>query len=94
MAAKKTAKRGSAAKRAASQSRLPRSILEKMMTNLCGRLDEQAQIAQAVALAAAPCGSTVFGEWPRLKVLQLAADVHFRGLQEAARFAKLIHERV
>jgi hypothetical protein len=69
-------------------------MIEKMLTDLCGRLDQQVQIAQAIAKASAPTDSTMWGAWPMLKVIELAATAHLSDLRQATEFAKLINGKV
>jgi hypothetical protein len=69
-------------------------MIEKMLTDLCGRLDEQVQIAQAIAKASAPTSDTLWGAWPMAKVIELAATAHLSDLRQATEFAKLINDKV
>jgi hypothetical protein len=74
--------------------RMPRSMIEKMLTDLCERLKQQVNIAEAIANVATPTGETLWGAYPMLKVIELAAKANASDLQQAAEFAKIINGMV
>jgi hypothetical protein len=80
------------AKRVAPR-RLPRSLLEKMVADLTGRIKEQRSVAEAITKVVAPNGQTLHGEWPMRRVIELALDAHVRGLRDIDGFAEIINRR-
>lgn len=44
--------------------------------------------------AAAPTGQTLHGEYPKLKVIELAAGAHLSALRQATEFARVISGKV
>jgi hypothetical protein len=75
--------------------RAPRAgkLTGKMLEDLCERLQEQVNIAEALEIAARPHGDVTVAAYPMLKVLELAAAQHAEALRQATRFAKIISER-
>jgi hypothetical protein len=67
--------------------------MERMLTDLCDRLQKQVWIAEAIAKASAPTGDTLMGAWPMAKVIELAATAHLADLQKATEFARLINSK-
>lgn len=81
--AKKKPRRGGVKK-------MPRPLLDKMLTQLANRLEDQVLIAESIAKAAAPTGKTLVAAYPMAKVIEMAAVVHARELREAWDFVRLI----
>ena len=82
----KKSKRKTAAKGKRSTG-LSRRVLNEMLTDLIGRIDEQAWAAEAISKVAAPTRDTLVGAFPALKVLELAADRHSQKMREIHRLA-------
>jgi hypothetical protein len=79
-----------------AKSRAPRvsgKLIGKMLEDLCRRLQDQVYIAEALEAAARPHGDVTVGEYPMLKVLELAAAKHAEALQQVTLLAKIISER-
>ena len=70
--------------------RLSRSTLKKLLQDLCGRLDKQVEIAEAIMKVAKPTGETLVGALPMLRVIELVAAVHLSELQRARDLARVI----
>ena len=82
------------AKRAKASPRLSRSELAAALTDLCGRLEKQVWIAEAIVKTVAPTDDTVMRAWPIRKVIELAADAHLSALRQATQFARMISDKV
>jgi hypothetical protein len=65
----------------------------KMLADLCRRLQEQVNVAEALAAVARPHGDIPVCEYNMLKVLELAAARHAEALGLVAGLAKIISER-
>jgi hypothetical protein len=65
-----------------------------MLADLCGRLDAQVEVAEAIAKVSKPNGETIMAAWPMLKVINLAATSHEHDLRQAHEFAKLFSDKV
>ena len=74
-------------------SRRSGKLTGKMLEDLCRRLWEQVNIAEALEAAARPHSDVTVGEYPMLKVLELAAAKHAEALRQVTVFAKIISER-
>jgi hypothetical protein len=81
-------------KKQAPPRRLSRRVLAQMLADLCGRLKEQVEVAEAIAKVAAPTDQTISGAWPMLKVIEIAAIAHESDLRQAHEFAKLFCDKV
>jgi hypothetical protein len=82
------------AAKAKKTSRISRSVMAELLTDLCGRLKEQVWIAEAIAKASAPTDATLMGDWHMVKVIELAANAHLSDLRKVKEFADLINEKV
>jgi len=81
---------------AKAKKRTPRSsgkLTGKMLEDLCRRLQDQVNIAEALEAAARPHCDVTVGEYPMLKVLELAAAKHAEELRQVTGLAKIISER-
>jgi hypothetical protein len=79
-----------------AKSRAPRvsgKLIGKMLEDLCRRLQDQVNIAEALEAAARPHGEVLAGAYPMLKVLELAAAKHAAELRQVTGLAKIISER-
>jgi hypothetical protein len=79
-----------------AKSRAPRvsgKLIGKMLEDLCRRLQDQVNIAEALEAAARPHSDVTVGEYPMLKVLELAAAKHAAELRQVTGLAKIISER-
>jgi hypothetical protein len=79
-----------------AKSRAPRvsgKLIGKLLEDLCGRLQDQVYIAEAIEAAARPRDDTLVAAYPMLKVLELAAAKHAEDLRNVSGFAKIISER-
>jgi hypothetical protein len=74
-------------------ARVPGKFIGKMLEDLCSRLSEQVNIAEALEAAARPHSEVLAGAYPMLKVLELAAAQHAADLRQVSGFAKIISER-
>ena len=78
-----------------AKSRAPRvsgKLIGKMLEDLCRRLQDQVNIAEALEAAARPHDDVTVSEYPMLKVLELAAGQHAAKLRQVTGFAKIISE--
>jgi hypothetical protein len=79
-----------------ARKRMPRSSRKlngKMLEDLCRRLQDQVNIAEALEAAARPHRDVTVGEYSMLKVSELAAAKHAEGLRRVTDLAKIISER-
>jgi hypothetical protein len=73
--------------------RVSGKLMEDLLKDLCNRLQEQVNIAEALEAAARPHGDVTVVEYPMLKVLELAAGQHAQALRQATGFAEIIRDR-
>jgi hypothetical protein len=79
-----------------AKSRAPRvsgKLIGKMLEDLCKRLQNQVNIAEALEAAARPHSDVTVCEYPMLKVLELAAAQHAAELRQVTGLAKIISEK-
>ena len=81
-----------AAKKKQRAPRVTRKLTAKMLEDLCRRLQEQVNIAEALGAAARPPSDATVREYPMLKVLELAAAQHAQALRQVLGFAEIISE--
>lgn len=81
------------AKKAKSRAtRVSGKLIGKMLEDLCKRLQDQVNIAEALEAAARPRGDVTVSEYPMLKVLELAAAKHAETLRQVTGLAEIISE--
>jgi hypothetical protein len=79
-----------------AKKRTPRSsgkLTGKMLEDLCRRLQDQVNIAEALEAAARPHSDVTVGEYPMLKVLELAAAWHAEELRQVTLLARIVSKR-
>jgi hypothetical protein len=74
-------------------ARVSGKLIGKMLEDLCRRLQDQVNIAEALEAAARPHSDVTVCEYPMLKVLELAAAQHAAELRQVTGLAKIISER-
>jgi hypothetical protein len=72
--------------------RASRQLLVKLLTDLCGRLDDIAMTSVAIAETSKPTPEMRWGEWSLRKMFHFAADAQQRQIRDVQAFAKIIHE--
>jgi hypothetical protein len=81
------------AKKAKSRAaRVSDKLIGKMLEDLCKRLQDHVNIAEALEAAARPHGDVTVSEYPMLKVLELASAKHAETLRQVTGLAEIISE--
>ena len=82
------------AKKAKTRARrISGKLLEELLKDLCNRLQEQVNIAEALEAVARPPGTVIVAAYPMLKVLELAAGQHAQTLRRVTGLSEIIRAR-
>jgi len=79
----KTARAKQSPKSTSSSRVIRRAEVDKIIHDLCKRLNDQMYVAEALQKVARPNGETIVAAYPVLKVIELAAAAHAAALKEA-----------